>query len=434
MKLGARLGAGLRKLVDLQPLTLSGFIAGLGGYVALFHYGLQRLDFVLLILGGAMFGLTGVALVSTLTASMLIAIRGGESPLGEDGLAPLEGECEYWVRTGYRLPRRRWLPFSTVAWEWVEPRAELKTRIDGPVLEEWVFVRRRGIYESLRRRFDVGDVFGLTRLRFESAEDRRMRFLPSVGGLERVDVIRGVSGGDDFAHPEGPQSGSPYDLRPYAPGDPLRFILWKVFARTRELVVRAPERALSPAQQAVAYLVTDPRDEPAAGTARAAVDVGALGEGWLFGADGSEQDASDQREALDLLTRSATAGADAGGSGLANFLARSSAGGEQRAVVFVPPRRGPWLDRVLNAFDGRRGLMEFVVCVDGAKQEQKRSRGLKKWMWGEDPASAQHDDWAEVLEVVKALRGPNARVLVIDRRNGGVFADTHLEKMAQEAA
>ena len=111
MKLGARLGAGLRKLVDLQQLTLSGFIAGLGGYVALFHYGLQRLDFVLLILGGAMFGLTGVALVSTLTASMLIAIRGGESPLGEDGLAPLEGECEYWVRTGYRLPRRRWLPF-----------------------------------------------------------------------------------------------------------------------------------------------------------------------------------------------------------------------------------------------------------------------------------------------------------------------------------
>ena len=283
MKTGSRIVRGSRRVVDLQPLTLSGALAGLGGCVALFYYGLERLDFVLLTLGGAMLGLTSVALLSTLLAALLIRTRGGHSPQGEDGPQGLEGECEFWVRTGFRLPRRRWLPFVTVSWEWVEPEAELRARIDGAELEEWVFVRRRGIYDEVRRRFDVGDVFGLTRLRFEQREARHLRFLPSVGGLERVDVIRGVSGGDDFAHPEGPQSGSPYDLRPYAPGDPLRFILWKVFARTRELVVRAPERALSPAQQAVAYLVTDLRDEPAAGTARAAIDVGALGEGWLFG-------------------------------------------------------------------------------------------------------------------------------------------------------
>ena len=78
--------------------------------------------------------------------------------------------------------------------------------------------------------------------------------------------------------------------------------------------------------------------------------------------------------------------------------------------------------------------MEFVVCVDGAQRTQAQATGLKKWMWGEDPDAAKEDDWAEVLEVVKALRGPNARVLVIDRRNGGVFADSQLEKLAAEEA
>ena len=189
-----------------------------------------------------------------------------------------------------------------------------------------------------------------------------------------------------------------------------------------------------PAQQAVAYLVTDLRDEPAAGTARAAVDAGALGEGWLFGADGSEHDADAPAEALELLTRSAQAATEAGGAGLASFLSRAAPTGEQRAVVFVPPRRGPWLDRVLNAFDGRRGHMEFVVCIDGAERDEAEPSRLGRWMWGEEAGAKEVDRWSEVLEVVKALRGPNARVLVIDRRNGAVYADSHLEKMAQEAA
>lgn len=425
-----------RRAIDLQPLTISGFVAGVGGWFALFHYGLERLDFVLLVLGGAMLALTALALASTLVAASLLKCKGGGAPTeDEEGTSEggLEGECEWWVRTGFRLPRRRWLPFSTITWEWLAPSAQLRAQIVGPSLVEWVFVRRRGLYDSIVRRFDVGDVFGLTRVRFEVEERRKVRFFPSTGALERIDVMRGVASGDDFEHPEGPQQGAPYDIRPYAPGDPLRFILWKVFARTRELVVRTPERALSPARQALAYLVTDPRDEPAAGTARAAVDIGAFGKDWLFGADGSERDAGDAREALDLLTRSANSGEASGGSGLANFLARAARSGEQRAVVFVPPRRGPWLDRVLNAFDGRRGVMEFVVCIDGASDKKERS-GWRRWVLGAEHDAQAQDDWSEVLEVVRALQGPRARVLVIDRRKGGVYSDAHLEKMIQEAA
>ena len=193
-----------RRAIDLQPLTISGFVAGVGGWFALFHYGLERLDFVLLVLGGAMLALTALALASTLVAASLLKCKGGGAPTeDEEGTSEggLEGECEWWVRTGFRLPRRRWLPFSTITWEWLAPSAQLRAQIVGPSLVEWVFVRRRGLYDSIVRRFDVGDVFGLTRVRFEVEERRKVRFFPSTGALERIAAASRASGSADTAGP-----------------------------------------------------------------------------------------------------------------------------------------------------------------------------------------------------------------------------------------
>nr|WP_255216770.1 DUF58 domain-containing protein [Pseudenhygromyxa sp. WMMC2535] len=246
-----------------------------------------------------------------------------------------------------------------------------------------------------------------------------------------------MAGGDDISHPEGPQDGELYDLRHYNPGDPIRFVLWKVFARTRQLVVRSPERALSPVRQTCAYLVAGAGDEPAAGAARLAVERGALGSEWVLGADGNGEDATRKDQAVDLLARSASVDHGAGGRGLGEFLTRRSLGGAGRAVVFVPGRPGPWLDAVIEqcgAAGRGGGRIEFVVGTDGIEPPKPR-RWYQRLAVREPaaqipPGATAPVTTVEVGEVVRALSSVG-RVIVVDRAAGRVYGGGHLSALAQ---
>ena len=66
-------------------------------------------------------------------------------------------------------------------------------------------------------------------------------------------------------------------------------------------MVRAPEQAISPARRTIAYLITGEGDEASAGVARAAIESGAFGSSWVFGADGTTEVARDRAQALEVL-------------------------------------------------------------------------------------------------------------------------------------
>ena len=51
-----------RRVIDLWPLTSLGVVVASGAAVALVHYGLARLDLVLLVVGGGFVALTGLGL------------------------------------------------------------------------------------------------------------------------------------------------------------------------------------------------------------------------------------------------------------------------------------------------------------------------------------------------------------------------------------
>ncbi len=428
---------GLDRATGLIPLTWLGLVVLAGSAWALLDFGLGRIDLVLLVIGAVGLGIGVVSLLATLLAAGLLGLRHRR----KSNDSPIDIECGYPVPTGFTLPRMWWMPFVSVTWRWLDPEAIVRVRPHRFALREEVIASHRGHVSTIVRELEVGDIFGLTRMRLRLREHRKVRFVPSVGQLERVDVIRGMAGGEDISHPDGPQEGELYDLRHYTPGDPIRFVLWKVFARSRQLVVRSPERALSPIRQTCAYLVAGEGDEPAAGAARLAVMHGSLGNDWVLGADGSHDDANRRDQAIDLLARSANTSEDQSGRGLGEFLKRRGnfTGSVGRAVVFVPGRPGPWLDAVLDQCRGatrRGGRLEFVVGTDGIVASPP-----KRWF----ARLAIHERHAAVVpgavapvtteqvgEVVKLLSSIG-RVIVIDRMAGRMFADGHLGALTKAA-
>ncbi len=421
----------LRLIRDLFPLTPLGVLVAALGSLALFYYGYGRIDLVLLVVGLVSVGLVAVSLVLTIAGAIVLSLRLRKRSAGDT----LSLEVGFPRRTGFVLGAPWFVPFLRVGWAWTSPRARVKLTRRGLKIHEEVIPVKRTLAEEIRRRFEVGDTFGFTRISFERVEQRTLRFLPTTGRLKQMRVLQSLAAGDQISHPDGPAGGERADMRHYVAGDPIRFILWKVFARSREVVIRTPERAIGPSRQTVAYVVTAPDDEPAAGAARVAVDAGALGGDWVLGADGCDGYAEDLRSAHELLSRSGDAPEPVGGTGLADFLQTATPGGMGRALVFVPGRPGPWIDRVKASLGKMNvGDVEIVVCTDGVDRSKGGAGRVRRMLFSPKPppgpeAGVGPARSEEVQEVVRRLGGGRVRVIVLDRMAGQVFSAAHQTAM-----
>jgi hypothetical protein len=380
---------------------------------------MQRLDLILLVAGavGAGAVIIGLVLVGITSGLWYRATRELPAP-------PTELETGVWTRTGAILPSLRWMPLVHVDLHWTQPDAEVGfDMVDG---QAWERVRpwRRADVRQVVRRVTISDVFGFCQIRLHRRTNAAVVVLPSAGMLGRMRVLHAMSAGSDLSHPTGPPQGDAIDLRPYAPGDPVRKVLWKVFARSRKLVVRTPERAVSPVRQTLAFMVSGPEDESSAGAARAAVETGALGDEWILGADGSTATTSDVDDALRLLARSANTAATGHGAQLAPFLAGSPTEG-RRIILFAPSRPGPWLQKAVAAVRNCSGDVEFVVAFDALDRSDEDPR-WKRWLFASQAGSSAGSSQGstrldELRQVARALMDAGADVTLVDRQQARVY-------------
>jgi hypothetical protein len=397
--------------------------------VALVGFGFGKLDLVLLVLGYGGTGLLTICTVLVVVSALGLRLwcrrasfRWSTSTL-ETG-APLP--------TGFSLPSLWWLPLIQLRWAWVlPPSAACEQVSERGRLREKVTLGRRGICESVSRRIVVQDAFGLARVAFSQRQAGPIEVLPHLGGIRRLPVLTSLTGGEEYPHPMGLEDGDRYELRRYVPGDPARFIHWKVFGRTRKLMVRTPERALSRARRTVAYLVAGAHDEAAAAAARVAIEEDALGIDWQFGADGSPDATSDRGEALrKIMTSSSFPGRS--GSGLKRFLAEVDAQGPAALVLFAPPNLGSWVDELRSLTTRRYGRIRVVVAVDAAYDSPKQPP-WKRWLLM--PGGSRGAARADLERVGRALAQLRCEVVIIDRVSGRVIGDgIHAAAAAKRAA
>ena len=419
----------VRRAADIWPLTALGLALALVASVALLSFGFKKLDLVLLVVG---YGGVGLLVITTATVALTalalwarlrhVSFRWSTSTF-ETG-APLP--------TGFSLPSLWWLPLVQVRWTWLSPEAEVTDRAsENGRLRERVTLRQRGIFTTISRRVVVQDAFGLSRIAFQHQQAGPIEVLPHLGGIRRLPVLTSLTGGEEYPHPMGLEGGDRVELRRYVPGDSARFIHWKVFSRTRKLMVRTPERALSRARRTVAYLVAGEHDEAAAAAARAAIEEEALGTDWQFAADGSPEATSDRSEALHKVIGSSCF-AGTSGAGLKRFLAEVDPRGPASLVVFAPPVAGAWLEEMRAVTGRRHGRVRVVVAVDSVHDVQAQSR-WRRWLL--TPVGSSGVERADLERVGRALGQLRCEVVIIDRVSGRVLGDgRYLDAARRRAA
>ena len=406
-----------RRAADFWPLTTLGLAVAGVSFVALVSFGFDKLDLVLLVLGYGGAGLLGLSVVSVLVATVGLrwSLRRASTDWTSSGF-----ETGSAMPTGFTLPSLWWIPLVQVRWSWVSPeRAEVEQRAERGRLRERVRLGERGIFDMVTRRVVVQDAFGLARLAFRHRQPGPIEVLPHLGGIRRLPVLTSLTGGEEIPHPMGLEDGDRVELRRYVPGDSARFIHWKVFGRTRKLMVRVPERALSRARRTVAYLVAGRHDEPAAAAARAAITEDALGADWQFAADGAPEATSDRQEAIHKIMASASFEGPSGG-GLGRFLAEVDPRGPAALVVFAPPVLGSWLDEVRAVSARRYGRVRIVIAVDAVHETSVRPSWRRWFLVPTETAGVPRGDLERLGRALSQLR---CEVVMIDRVSGRVLGD-----------
>lgn len=408
-----RIGARVRRVTGHVPLRIPGLVF-VGAALGVLWFSSTNADYLLF--PAALVGLALLALCMVCTVLASVALRlslRGQAPEA----MPEQIETTHIVRTGFRFTRLSLWPLVEVRMQWEAPPG-VDVHLDpvGRAFEEVVTARERGRHARVVRRFVVEDIFGLTAMTVRKTYERALRIVPARCA-RGPDVIVGHASGDAFSHPLGRQEGDLIEMRRYGHGDPLRHVLWKTFARTRRLLVRMPERAISPMPTTSAFLVAGADDEAAAATARLYVETGLLGDDFVFAADGAHAPTSEPAEAVEQIIDSVEKRAD-GGTTLDAFRRNVEPVRLGHCIVFAPPSEGPWLERVAAFSRTLPQPATVIIGVEGQAAAPARGR-IARWLVNRRAPHAHTNP--DLLRVRARLEAGGMQVKVLHRETGQVL-------------
>lgn len=368
------------------PLSVPGLLLVLTVAAGTYYLGSKQNDHVIFITGAALLGAAALDVLVVLVTALIL------------GFCFYRQSKEH-LANGYRMemvtdmetPSARTLP------RFLPPLVEASTHILNPPdfdcqwkrdhykrRQEWLVSTKRCLLEEnfrLVRRIVVKDVLGFAGIDWQQEEPVSLVVTPKPLPVKAQSILRARFSGDDIPEPKGEPRGDRVDMRQYSPGDPPRLLLWKVYARTGKLMVRVPENAITTAPRTCAYLVAGEGDEALASLARTIVEENLLGQGWRFGADGSDKSVEHRSEALRLIARSGNPGVETG-HGLSAFLDKAHTEGFGSCLVLVPPVEGEWVERVAASI--ARSPVSITLLTVGSVSQREQEPKWHRWVFYEE--------------------------------------------------
>ncbi len=397
---------GLAALLDRSPLRAPGAGLLVAGAAAL-ATGRARADLVLTLAGSVFLASLALLGGASLLAALLLRRRFRAALRHSPG--EIRGEAGRALPTGLRVrcPAVPLVRSAAVAWNRPPGRSRFE---EGRPAAEVLLPGDRALSDGQRGRLEVADLFGAVRWRLPVATDRRVHVLPPRAPVAVETLLRALASGQALPHPAGPREGDRVDSRPYAPGDPARLVLWKAWARRRELLVRAPETALDPRDRSLLVcLVAGPGDGDAAAVARLLAEELLPAGRARLAADGSPEPVEELPAALLAISRSADARDRAGE--VLGLAARALGRGEAVLVVcpaFPPPPAGQ--------LHGAAATGDLAVLAVG-RSHPPPPRGPVRWLLR---APGSGPTRREILRGLAALPGGSVRVAFVDLATGEV--------------
>jgi hypothetical protein len=357
-----------QRLREHFPLTVQGVISLTLILLALQVFGYGAMDLVV-------FALTICALV-ILIFCLFCVIFGGlmqqlrvRRQLLSTGQSsrPIKLEAGFPNETGFRLTDLGYLPLIKISWQVIYPdylHTRLRHDAEQNLLIEEIIPDKRCKTSRISRLFTVSDVLGFCRYSWRQSQQVDLIALPRSNSIKTLPILRSLTAEDGIPSPSGNPEGDRMEIRPYVPGDSVRNIMWKNYARNRQLNVRLAEKSVFQSNRTLAYLLSSDNDEAAAAVARVALEAGALGDDWIFGADGTESACDNLESALHCVAASRALD-EPFGYGLDDFLRQQGSQAGSHCIVFAAAETGPWIGALKQSITRFRGQFSLVLATDG---------------------------------------------------------------------
>ena len=422
----------LRSLAGLFPLTLQGLLTLMVSAWALRTFGYGSMDLVVFALTISALAILISCLFCTIGFGLFMQ-RQIRREIARSG-APdkVEIEVGYPNETGFSIPATTFPPLVTLSWKIIFPDAiETRNRLgEHKRLYEEVLPKKRCLTDVLIREFSVRDVLGLCQFSWQTGQKVRCQALPQLDAIKQLPLLRSLTAEDGIPNPSGQPEGDRMEIRPYAPGDSVKNIMWKVYARSRQLNVRLPEHSVFHSKRTLAFLLTSENDEAAAAVARVAIQSGALGEDWAFGADGYEKPISEYAEALSAIAGSRGLKRPHA-YGLDRFLDQAGSNQPAHCIVFAAAAPHVNLQNLRKTFATHPGQCSLILATDSLHERQVppwwQALMLRRKILSKT-ASQKPGYRAELLDLLTEIGQQVESTVVIDRETGLGF-DRFLRKV-----
>ena len=283
------------------------------------------------------------------------------------------------VSSGYRIFCPFFIPCIEITAEQLpgQDGVVLRWERHGTWLVEYVRFTQRGTFHQLQRRISVADIFSLTNMCWETKTELSVTVLPAPANLNALAMVKTTSG-EGYSHPAGDPKGELVEMRRYQAGDPIRLVLWKVFARSRKLLVRAPENAIEEKRDMFVYLVSGSGDDASASLAREFLQASDNETtSYLFAADGSEKLVKNSKEGLTDVINSVNY-RDRGTETLKKLGPQVPDAMLGNSFFLVPCQDGDWLAKLPNFMSIFGHTPVFLIGIEGDFQQDIKRRKLRR--------------------------------------------------------